>query len=123
MYKAALNNKIVNLELILRHGADCNLPNKSKPAPAQTPLDLMVYSVRALMDATHDSSDKQSNYASDETALHAAAYLGHDDIVQLLVDNGADIDAVGANGGTAVDLAACSKHDKVVKTLLRAGAQ
>jgi ankyrin repeat protein len=121
MYKAALNNKIVILELMLRHGPDCNLPNESKPAPAQTPMDLMVHSIRALMDATHNSSDTQSNYAFGETALHAAAYSGHDNIVQLLIDNGADIDAVGAKGG-AVDLVARCKHDKFVKTLLRAGA-
>jgi hypothetical protein len=56
------------------------------------------------------------------TALHEAARFGHDGIVQLLLDNGADAKAAIVSGHTAFHLAAYCGHARVVTLLLAAGA-
>ena len=55
-------------------------------------------------------------------ALHAAAYQGHEDMVQVLLLAGADLEAVDNDGTTPLYLAAQQKHKGVVQILLKAGA-
>ena len=57
------------------------------------------------------------------TALHWAAWYGHDKVVKLLLDRGAKTDIVDTlNGITALHYAAANGHDKVVELLLDRGA-
>lgn len=57
------------------------------------------------------------------TALLAAANDGHSDIVSLLLEAGADVDAQEPGGGwSALHFAAYSGHEAVVELLLDAGA-
>lgn len=58
-----------------------------------------------------------------QSALHAAAYRGHEDMVQVLLSAGADLEAAGNEGATPLYLAAQQKHKGVVQILLKAGAQ
>ena len=57
------------------------------------------------------------------TALIYAAQQGHIDIVKLLLDNHADINAMSKLGQTALAQAAFHKHLDVVKLLLEHGAK
>jgi ankyrin repeat protein len=65
------------------------------------------------------------------TPLHWAAFYGHADMVDLLIDNGGDIDARNTYGGTVLGgaLWAVANHDQdidrtaVVRRLLAAGAK
>ena len=54
--------------------------------------------------------------------LHYAAANGHDDIVTLLVDNSAYLDAESPNGTTPLMMAARGNHITTMKVLLDAGA-
>jgi ankyrin repeat protein len=64
-------------------------------------------------------------HAKDEagrTALYWASELGHDKILQMLVDRGADINAQGGYYGSALQAASAQGHDKIVQMLLDRGA-
>jgi uncharacterized protein len=55
------------------------------------------------------------------TALHWAAYKGHETAMRLLLEKGADIKAANKNGATALYIAAQNGHKRVVR-LLEIGA-
>jgi hypothetical protein len=54
--------------------------------------------------------------------LHYAATNGHDDVVQLLIEHSAYIDAASPNGTTPFMMAARGDHVTTMKVLLQGGA-
>ncbi|KAJ5247888.1 ankyrin repeat-containing domain protein [Penicillium chermesinum] len=59
---------------------------------------------------------------SSGTALTIAVEFGHTSIVELLLDKGADIDAEGCGGDTALSVACKDRNEDLVRYLLRRGA-
>ena len=57
-----------------------------------------------------------------ETALMWASYHGHKDIVELLLKNGADVNARDDDGCTALIKASFRGHKEIVELLLKRGA-
>ena len=55
-------------------------------------------------------------------ALMVASLKGDPEIVQLLLDAGADVHAVNSNGETALKLASREEHTEVINLLKKAGA-
>ncbi|KAJ5651137.1 NACHT nucleoside triphosphatase [Penicillium longicatenatum] len=55
-------------------------------------------------------------------ALQAASWGGHEKVVQMLLDQGADINAQGGEYGNALQAASSGGHEKVVQMLLDQGA-
>jgi hypothetical protein len=55
-------------------------------------------------------------------ALIDAASQGHSDVVVLLIEHGADVNARNMDGNTALDAARESDHDDIVRLLIDAGA-
>uniref|UniRef100_UPI001AACA070 ankyrin repeat domain-containing protein n=1 Tax=Facilibium subflavum TaxID=2219058 RepID=UPI001AACA070 len=58
----------------------------------------------------------------DTPLLHVAVFYGHREIVQLLIENGADVDITNSHGTTALHLASKKGNAEIVKLLLEAGA-
>jgi len=56
------------------------------------------------------------------TPLHYASEHGHTDVIQLLIDHGADIDAKNKWGTTPLHLASSHGHTEIVKLLKANGA-
>lgn len=56
------------------------------------------------------------------TALSEAVLGGHNEVVRVLLDNGADPDMLSASGMTPLGLAALRGQGRITDTLLRGGA-
>jgi ankyrin repeat protein len=56
-------------------------------------------------------------------ALQAASTRGHEQIVQLLLDRGAEVNAQGAYYGNALQAASGQGHEQIVQLLLNQGAE
>jgi len=67
-----------------------------------------------------DSAHIRKDIISD--ALYAAARNGHRDVVAYLLDQGADIDAMGVFGATGLHWAALNGHQEAVEFLVKRGA-
>lgn len=64
-----------------------------------------------------------SRDADGDTALHVLLWRGNDHGVRLLIDAGADVNAVGDMGETPLHIAIRQGNVAAVETLLRAGAK
>ncbi|HCB64282.1 MAG TPA: hypothetical protein DEP20_02795, partial [Fusobacteria bacterium] len=59
----------------------------------------------------------------EKTVLMAAAKNGHKEVCELLIDKGADVNAVDKWGGTALMYAAENGHKEVCQLLIEKGAE
>jgi ankyrin repeat protein len=104
--------------LLLRHGADPNLRRTDVPADfaayvKQTDLVLLY---------TGEQRKRQYNLAPGATPLHFAAIAkASTDLVQLLLEHGADPDITDSSGRTALDWAREYKESRTVKLLAPTG--
>lgn len=57
------------------------------------------------------------------TPLHRASVKGHVDIVRLLINKGADIEATDGRGWTPLHIAAMKGHAQIVELLTQSGAK
>ena len=55
--------------------------------------------------------------------MFVSSQNGHTDIAQLLIDEGADIDAMTSKEATPLIIASLQGHSSIVQLLLRKGAQ
>jgi ankyrin repeat protein len=57
------------------------------------------------------------------TALHMVCLLNYVDMVKLLVQSGADVNAKNAVGATPLKISALAQHQEILEFLLSNGAQ
>lgn len=55
--------------------------------------------------------------------LQSASYRGHEKIVQLLLEKGANVNAQGRQYGNPLQAASYGGHDKIMQVLLEKGAK
>ena len=95
---------------------------------AQTTTDDILEAARSgdleLVQTILDSDTTAIGMSNDRgsTALHFAAENGHIQIVELLLDLGADLEAIDVDGDTPLMCAAIGGHSEVFKMLLSRGA-
>ncbi|RFU26254.1 hypothetical protein B7463_g10090, partial [Scytalidium lignicola] len=88
-------------------------PHNYLVSGASTPLDDR-YSFVPMDDTAME------NYVG--TTLHKAVFSGHEAVIRLLLENGANSEAVNPRGQTALHLAAEKGHKSVTQMLLHKGA-
>jgi ankyrin repeat protein len=84
-------------------------------------LDGDVIRVRELLETYGDVVERKLD-RYDWKAIHFAALSGHADVVMLLIQNGADVNAVNKDKWTSLHLAAWKSHVEVAKLLIQNGA-
>lgn len=79
--------------------------------------------VKNLLDQGTDPNVKDyTHYNEGLSALYFASWGGHLDVVNLLIDRGANVNAVSEYGNHAFIMAAVNDHYEIAKTLLDQGA-
>ena len=79
-----------------------------------------LHKVREILQKDSDIANRLNQRIGffGETPLHEAARGGHDDILQLLLNHGASVNAVDNDGDTPLHDAAREGHVKCVKVCL-----
>lgn len=122
LHLAAKHNNADIAPILIRYGANVNAANVN----SYTPLHLAVRNnniviVQALLMAR--SIDIEARiYRCEYTALHIAAQQGNTDIMKLLIDAGAKINATDNDHWTPILVAAANGHTACVEILITAGA-
>lgn len=86
------------------------------------PLDALGRMFKGHSNVPCDQPDGPYNYTNFRP-LMSASFHGHDDIVQMLIEHGADVNAVTDNNMTALHIAVEARQVQVVHTLLSKGAK
>ena len=111
------------VRLLLKHGADPN----ALDGEAQTPLHIAITGglheiVELLCQAKADVSLGCKAFGRDNTALHQAVIIRDLQMMKLLMDHGANVDALGRDGWTPLCMAVRSNACDCVAALLEANA-
>ena len=93
LHQAVTDNSIQQVQILIEKGVDVNQPK-------------------------FDGSDPHVR----GTPLHAAAYKGYEEIAELLISNGASLEAKNHKDQTALQVAAFWNNSNIVKLLLSRGA-
>jgi uncharacterized protein len=113
--RAAVAVDVPAMKLLVAHGADPNIPTTGGDTALMVASGLgwaANFSINAP-DAWVDAAkycvqlgaDVNAADAKGYTALHGAAYIGNHDLIQYLVDKGADVKAVAKDKNTVADMA------------------
>lgn len=115
----AWEGNIAMMELFLSRGADINYANRI----GEQALQLAAWNGR--LEAVKWLIDRGATVVRDGkawTALHYAAFAGHNEIAQLLIAHGADVNARTPNDSTALMMATREGREDLARLLLDAGA-
>jgi ankyrin repeat protein len=114
-WRAAQSSDTTAMKLLVEHGADPKTPNKTGETPLMAAAGIgwaANWSVNApvpLVDAVRYCVELGNpvNAADSRgyTALHGAAYLGNNEMVEYLVSKGADVKAKSRAGDSPADMA------------------
>ncbi|CAI4231972.1 unnamed protein product [Auanema sp. JU1783] len=120
LHKAAAMDKIKAVNRLLSAGCKVNPKCKISQTPLHACAIHFSYdSARALLAKYSNMIDKQDINGC--TALHHAAYYGHCQLVDLFLQNGADVTIGDKKGRTAAHWAAIGAKTQVFNLLLKAG--
>lgn len=115
------------LDFLVAKGADINMADNSGSTPLMTAIGCKNQNqpvVLAYLKKFLTFKPKLNNGSANEYALHQAAFLGFVDAVQLLLENGANINLQSrTDGRTALYVTAVSKNIDTAKFLMKEGAK
>src|SRR5262249_48009051 len=113
-WRAAQSGDVPAMKLLLAHGADPKLKNKADETPLHAPARIGWagrWSVRAPfppIDAVklcvEQGNDVNAQDNRGYTALHGAAFLGDNDMINYLVSKGAKADLKSRAGDSIADM-------------------
>ena len=115
-WRAASSTDVTAMKLLLAHGANPDLPTMGGTTPLEAACGIgwgYHYSINSpdftWMDGVKYllqlGADVNAVDARGYTPLHGAAYIGNDELIQYLIDHGADVKAVAKDKNTVADMA------------------
>ena len=115
--------KMGRSEIAKLFGVDVPLEEANTFSPKRLSEAAFIGDVAAMKQALTDGADPNiKDPQSGNTLLTVAALMGHTEIVTLLLENGADVNARNRDDGTALHIAAFFGRAETVKLLLEEGA-
>ncbi|KAJ7720490.1 ankyrin repeat-containing domain protein, partial [Mycena olivaceomarginata] len=111
---ACADGNLMLVELLVEGGADVNL------AGGETALHATAYNGR--IDVAEFLIEKEADAQGFGAAFQAAVAQGHEQMVKLLIERGADVNSQGGPYGTALQAASATGSEPIVLTLLEHGA-
>jgi ankyrin repeat protein len=113
--RAAIAVDVPAMKLLVAHGADPNIPTTGGDTALMVSsgmgwaANFSINAPDAWLEATKYcvqlGADVNAVDAKGYTALHGAAYIGNHELIQYLVDKGADVKAVAKDKNTVADMA------------------
>ncbi len=115
-WRAAQSTDLDAMKLLVEHGADPDIPSLGGDTPLMVASGIgwgYHYSMNAPDSTWMDSlkyciqlgADVNAADAKGYTALHGAAYIGNHELINYLIDHGADVKAVAKDKNTVADMA------------------
>lgn len=114
-WRAAQSSDIVAMRLLIAHGADPKIATKSAETPLMAAagigwagnwsVNAPYPAIEAVKYCIELGNDVNAVDSRGYTALHGAAYLGNNDMVNYLVSKGAKVDVKSKGGDSAADMA------------------
>jgi len=121
LFQAVIAGNRFEVERLLAHGADVNARNKDYWTPLHQAASNGNREMAELLLA-HGADVNAKDYKDDFTPLRLGADMDHMDVVELLLAKGADVNAHGADGNTALHMAAWRGDVPMAELLLAHGA-
>ncbi len=118
LHKAAKYGHVHIVELLLKHRAHVDRQDVEGFSPLFFAVESNNVHVARLLLAGGATVNKATEISSLITALGFAAMIGNVEMVELLLANGADVTAVNEIGQLPLNIAADSRHWKIVEMLL-----
>ena len=123
---AVNGNQPDTVRLLLQNGANVNEVTETQEGNTRPwPNPLLQASknknpriVKILLDAGADPNVSSALWGNSEVPLHEAAKIGSIDILHVLLQHGADVNAQGEDGFSAIHFAASSGHHDALQFLL-----
>ena len=111
------------VELLIAHAADVNAVAQTQFRNSPLQVALLTGQVEVARVLVAKGADVNFRQAEGITALHEAAQLGSEPLVELLAGAGADVNAKGADGRTPLDIAVKAKNLGAADLLRRYGGR
>ncbi|MBN3298262.1 ANR50 protein, partial [Amia calva] len=122
LHVASWQGQLEAISLLLRHGADSNAQDKEGRPPLHSAAWRGHASAAGLLIDSGAANVDQACCQQGATALCIAAQEGHTDLVEVLLEKGANPNHADRYGRTPVKVAGKRGHTKIVRLLERYGA-
>jgi ankyrin repeat protein len=123
LHEAAMKGYIDTAQLLVQHGANVLDVNLGKSTPLYLAVATGQIAMARLLLQTRSRAQLDAPGKEGWTVLHKAADLGNEEIVTLLVQQGAMVNAVDERKTNPLHLAARKGHLEVVRVLILSGAE